>query len=622
MRPTLIIVQTLIILWLGYWVFVPTLRGEWLFDDVNAVLNNPVMHRANGLWTIWFAPPGPDYFPLKDSVQWLQWQLFGATTHGYHVTNLALHLVSALLVWRLLAVLGVRLAWVGGLVFAIHPCTVESVAWICELKNTLALPLLLVAMLAYIRHDRVGDGLSYLAAAAAFLASLLCKTSGVMFPCVILLYAWWRHGGIRAPDWKKSAPFFAISLALGLVTVTFQHHVPPGGEAIESLDPLSRLLCAGLCLAFYIAKFFLPIQLTIVYYRWDVQAAIGWEITCWLLITASVAWLATRRGTWARHTLFGYLFFLINLLPVLGFVRMTWTRYAWVADHFLYLPMIGLIGVAVAAVGDAYTRHARERLFISAGVAVFTLFLAVQTHDYSRYFSRSLDLWGNNLDLNPGSWLGRNNLAVAFAANGQPANAIRQIELSLQTHPNQALGYINWGNALVQMGRLPEAIDVYQRALALQPDNPLARYQAGHAFAQEERWAEAIEQYRLALRFNPGDATAHSDLAAVLLQIGQVTDAIDEGRQAVALDPEDSDARYNLGIALGQAGQLTDAIVQFEAAAQLNPTDVQSHYNLGVAYLQAGQNDAAWKQFRRVLSLDSRNLQAKRQLERIESSSH
>jgi len=193
-----IILQTALILLLGTWCFLPARMGEWLFDDVNAILNNPVMHRASGLWTIWFAPPGPDYFPLKDSVQWMQWHLFGTATLGYHLTNIALHLTSALLIWRLLFMLGVRLAWLGGLFFAIHPVTVESVAWICELKNTLSLPLLLVAMLAYIRHDRDGDRVFYFIAVIAFLASLLCKTSGVMFPFVILLYAWWRRGKISA----------------------------------------------------------------------------------------------------------------------------------------------------------------------------------------------------------------------------------------------------------------------------------------------------------------------------------------------------------------------------------------------------------------------------------------
>ncbi len=62
------LVQIAVILLLGTWVFIPVRMGEGLFDDVQAVLDNPVMHRATGLWTLWFAPPGPDYFPLKDSV--------------------------------------------------------------------------------------------------------------------------------------------------------------------------------------------------------------------------------------------------------------------------------------------------------------------------------------------------------------------------------------------------------------------------------------------------------------------------------------------------------------------------------------------------------------------------
>ena len=126
----LLALQATAIILAGIWVYAPALHGDWLWDDVVEVSHNPVLREpAGALSRIWFAPEGADYLPLKTTVQWAEWHLWGDHRFGYHVTSLALHLLSALLVWHLFGKLGLRFAWLGGLIFAIHPMTVESVAW-------------------------------------------------------------------------------------------------------------------------------------------------------------------------------------------------------------------------------------------------------------------------------------------------------------------------------------------------------------------------------------------------------------------------------------------------------------------------------------------------------------
>src|ERR1700722_9080479 len=101
------------------WIYLPCLQGTWLWDDGLEVSQNAVLRTAGGWWTPWVHPAGMDYFPLKSSLQWVEWNLWGANPLGYHLVNLALHFLSALLVWRLLHRLGVRWAFVGGLLFAV-----------------------------------------------------------------------------------------------------------------------------------------------------------------------------------------------------------------------------------------------------------------------------------------------------------------------------------------------------------------------------------------------------------------------------------------------------------------------------------------------------------------------
>src|SRR5665213_1817630 len=136
----------------GGWVFSPAWRGGWLWDDSLEISQNALLRTPAGLGKIWFSRAGMDYFPFKSSVQWVLWHVWGDQPAGYHLTSLGLHILSAFLFWRLLAKMGMRLAWLGGFFFVVHPLGVESVAWISELKNTLSLALLLGAMIFYLNY--------------------------------------------------------------------------------------------------------------------------------------------------------------------------------------------------------------------------------------------------------------------------------------------------------------------------------------------------------------------------------------------------------------------------------------------------------------------------------------
>ena len=142
------LLRALLILAAGFWAFSPALQGDWLMDDDFYVTQNALLHDPARLWKIWFAPGSLiEYYPLEATLQAIQWHLWHYATLGYHLTNVILHLIGALLVWKLLSKFGLRFAWLGGLLFAIHPTAVESVAWISEFKNTLSLPPFLLARL-------------------------------------------------------------------------------------------------------------------------------------------------------------------------------------------------------------------------------------------------------------------------------------------------------------------------------------------------------------------------------------------------------------------------------------------------------------------------------------------
>ncbi|HEV3270544.1 MAG TPA: glycosyltransferase family 39 protein, partial [Candidatus Methylacidiphilales bacterium] len=292
--------QAVLIVAAGLWVFWPALHGDWLWDDDQLISNNFQLHTPGDLWNIWFAPGSQrDYYPLEQSALWIEWRLWHNDTLGYHIVTLVLHLLNALLVWRLLGKLGLRLAWLGGLLFAIHPVQVESAAWAAELKNTLSLPPLLLAMGFYLDYEESKKPKDYFLAIVLFLAALLCKLTVVMFPVVILLYAWWKRGRIGWNDLKTSAPFFVLSLAAGLIIILSGvwdvqfNHLDPGD--IPAGGFLARLALVGQEIAFYLSKSFLPVGLLPIYPKWAVDAWSPVDYLPWPILGGAAWWFWTKR---------------------------------------------------------------------------------------------------------------------------------------------------------------------------------------------------------------------------------------------------------------------------------------------------------------------------------------
>ena len=127
-------------------VYQPAWRGGFVWDDDIHLLNNPVL-KPGGVFRTWVPGTYVNYWPLTFTVYWVEYQLWGLAPLGFHLVNIALHALSAILIWRVLALLRVPGALLAAALFALHPVNVESVAWITQLKNTLSLALTLLSVL-------------------------------------------------------------------------------------------------------------------------------------------------------------------------------------------------------------------------------------------------------------------------------------------------------------------------------------------------------------------------------------------------------------------------------------------------------------------------------------------
>ena len=606
----------------------------FIWDDDGYVQNNPTLRTPDGLRDIWFRIGAiPQYYPLVHSTFWAEYQLWGLDPRGYHVTNVALHALSAVLAWRLLARLAVPGAWLAAAVFAVHPVEVESVAWVTERKNVLSLACALASLLVYLRAappeappgTRPAPLWRYAAALALYAAALFSKTVTASVPAVLLVVYWWKRGRLALRDVAWLAPFFAAGLALASVTVWMERNHVGAAGAEWQLTPIERGLIAGRALWFYAGKLVWPHPLAFFYPRWTIDAHAGWQYAfpAAAAILVAALWLARRRI--GRGPLAAVLVFAGVLVPALGFFDVFPFRYSFVADHFQYHASVAAIAGLVAAATIAIGTRA-PRIAAIAGALVLVALAAAAARQVANY--RDLPtLYASVIRANPESWAAYNNLGKYLQNEGRYDEARDLLEQALRLAPHQARIRNNLGAALTSLGRLDDAERELRRALldaGEDIDRADARVYLGVALIRQGRYEEAVQELRNADRIRPADAWTLYNLGVALAASGDLEGGSAQVRASLALDPASAERQHELGAMRRALGDSAGAVAAFAEAVRLAPTDsaaradlADAHNALGIAQGGRGDLAGARREFEAALAIDPRHALARENLRRL-----
>ncbi|MGA2139970.1 MAG: tetratricopeptide repeat protein [Verrucomicrobiia bacterium] len=548
--------QALGLVLVTFLAYQPVWHAGFIWDDDDHLTANPAMTAPDGLRMIWSSLAVSRYYPLTLTTFWVQRQLWGLNPLPYHLVNVALHSINAVLIFLLLRRLRVRAAWLAAMLWAVHPVNVESVAWITELKNTQSGVFFFLALLCFLRFETEGGRHWYSRALLCGLAALLSKPSTVVLPLALLLCVWWLRGRWSRTDLLRVVPFFVMALGMSAVAIIEQRGwIVKAGTTEWTLGMAERFVIAGKVVWFYAAKLLWPVPLAFIYPRWDVTSRswLSWAPLAGLVAIGLLLW-GWRRKSWARAALFGCGYFVAALLPVLGFLDVFYFRYAFVADHFQYLAGVGVIALVVGAAATGLERVGRWGRDVGLfAAAASLLLLGASTWKQAHIYQDRGTLWRDTVAKNPNAWMAQYNLA-------------------------------NWRS---QEGRIPEAIALYEEALRLKPDFADAQYNLALTFWETGRTQEAIDHYELALRIRPGSAATHYNLAVALEKAGRIQEAITHYEQAVRLKPNLAVLHYGLGVALENVGRTPEAIAQYEQTLRISPGFIEARGAL--ARLQAGQ---------------------------------
>ena len=636
--------------------YFPATKAGFVWDD-SIVTTSEAVREWSGLRQLWFETGTtyhPDntreghFWPVVYSTFWLEHKLWGFQPLGYHLVNVLLHFANCWLIWRLLRRLAVPGAWLAAAVFAVHPVHVEAVVWVIARKDQLSTLFCLVAALAWLRFAESPRAGRYAGAMAAFVAGLLSKTMAATLPAALLVAQWWKRGRASAADILRLLPFFAVGLGIALSDMFFYQ---ARESASFTFSAVERLLIASRAVWFYLGKLLWPVDLAVVYPRWEFEPS---SLQAWLWPAAAVAAAALLwrlRGRVGRGPLAGAAFFVLTLSPVLGVVNNTYMQWSFVADRYQYLASLGVIAVVAGAAARAAERLSgfQRKAALGAGVAVLAA-LGTLTWRQAGIYRDNVTFHSHIVSINPDARDAHLNLGAALSDVGRHEEALEAARVAIEQRPEYAGAYANAGHALIDLGRLEEAEAILRRGREVDPGHRNTIRNLASALERLERFGESLALYDEWLDFDPANEQALVGRGGVLLRMGRNEEALaflkrevarlpdaapgrgadardlhrarlrvqmavaagklgraeevaDQRRRALARAPDRPEPLHDLGETLREEGRLEEAIEWYGLAIELEPEFPLAYAAMGDALFALGRHDEAMERLLRAESL-------------------
>ncbi len=586
------------------------------YDDSDYVSANPQV--LNGLTkdgVIWAFTTNrsANWHPLTWLSHMLDCQLFGANPGRMHLMNLILHLANTLLLFAVLRKMTdsttstssgqasspqAGALWPSAFVasaFALHPMHVESVAWIAERKDVLSTLFLLLTLAAYVSYAKRRGIIRYTLTLLLFALGLLAKPMLVTLPALLLLLDYWPLERIREQRTEnrkrktegvfqklsavqliiEKIPFFALSVASSVITFLVQL----SGSAVAHIDilPLKvRIANAFLSYARYIGKLFWPQNLA-VFYPFDADSSAFWQVAMCVLLLIVISIFVIRFGRNRKYLPVGWFWFVVTLLPVIGFVQVGLQGYA---DRYTYIPYIGLFIMIAWGLPDLLSNWPQQKVALGLSMAIALTTLAICTHRQVSYWNNNLTLFSHAIEVTQNNYIAHNNRGVFYDNLGRYQDAIEDYKQAVKINTDYSEAYYNLGIACGKIGRRQDEIDAYKQAIRIKPDYAKAYCNLGVACDDLGRRQEAIEAYRQAIRIKPDYATAYLNLGVTYYRLGRYQDAVEPYKQAIKIQPGFVLAHYNLGVAYSVAGDKNSALEEYKILKTLDAEKANELFKL------------------------------------------
>ena len=616
-------------------IYSNTFNSPFVLDDLRKIEENPSI-RVSQLSLTEIVKAGfqsAKARPIAFMTLALNHSLHKYDVYGYHVVNVAIHILTGFFLYLFLAttlkISSIQpryshphlIAFFAALIWLVHPIQTQSVTYIVQRMNSMASLFFILSFLFYaygrLTDDNKKKCIWFSASTIVWLLSLGCKQITAILPLLVFLYEWYFFQDLNKEWFKKRLKYLlGISAFFILLFLIYTGFSP--WEKIQSLHDFAqheftiteRLLTQFRVVIYYISLIFLPLpsRLNLDYDFVLSQSLINPISTLLSLVAiAGIIALAVYLAKKERLISFCVLWFFGTHL-----IESSILPLAIIFIHRNYLPsmMVCLIPVVLTY------RYIKLDWLKVGLLSLLVVGLSVWTYQRNRVWQNKVTLWSDVVKKSPGKARPHFNLGAAFSEQKRDEEAIPLYQRALEINPKLAQPHINLGEALERHNKIEEAAEHYRAALQIKPDLPEAHNNIGSILAKQGRTEEAIQSYQNALKIRPHFALAHFNLAHTLVENGKVEQGIRHYYQAIRFKPEYAEAHNNLGGVFIKLGETEKAIKHYIAALQIDPNLVEAYNNLGITLMQKGNIEAAIKQFQKALQLKPGFILAQNNLKR------
>jgi Flp pilus assembly protein TadD len=531
----------------SYW---QVFSAGYIWDDEAYILENSNLKTNLGLLRTWTEyDSNPQYYPVLFSLLWVEFKLWATSPFGYHAVSIAIHSANCILIYFLLKRLQLKVAWFVAALFAVHPINVDSVAWAAEQKNLFAMFFGLLTCLQWDDFIYRKRNHNWLLALTFFSAALLSKTAICTLPLLLLLWAWFKRLKFpRATLFLRLAPFFLLAFLDGLANISIEKRLASKFNGEWNLPPdlnlIQHIILPFQCLAIYVSKILLPINLSPVYDRF--APVLNFKtITLVLCLAFASAVLWIFRNRISRGVVFGVIWFVVTLLPALGFSNGAYFQFSFVADHFTYFSVIGLI-TAISIIIENQLRKRNLSHVETILATVLIVWLGALTYYHTGVYHNQVTFWNRVEELSPNSDTAHTSLGTAFLYDGKLKEAESEFHRALQIRPGRVEALNNLALVHLKSGDTDSALPLLKKAVKLSPTYSEARWNLANIYADRGLINEAIENLLADIVIEPS-SESFLQLGKQYIRLGNFVAASHFLRRSLAMKEENPVCHALLG---------------------------------------------------------------------------
>jgi len=628
----------------------------FVWDDKTTIEENPVIREFSlsnirSMFSIQY-----NIREFFNPTRWLAYaaiyRFFGLDAGAYHAASLLLHIIDAVLVFVLLMKISranIFVSFVAGMLFAIHPTRVESVAWATQLKDQLYALFFLLSFLAFISYRRGDNKRYYMISFILYALSLMSKPTASTLPLLLVLWDYYEHSKFKKIFILDKIPFLVLIIPMALMVITVRNAaLKDSGLEISDVEKMrpffSRALLTINSVSFYLHKTIYPRALSALYPYPEDISILSWKYYVPVIVFVLILGACIVSLRYTKKVFFGFFFFLIVISPHSQIVAHGGYSYV---DRGTYIPLVGFFWIFAYFLYQ-FWKMQKFRLagrigcvLLLAGVFGALSFLSFKR---TEVWKDNMALWKSVLEYDPNCGRAHYYLGAAYRSAGDQENALKHYARSIELDPDAVSPRMHTANIYYEKGDFNKALEFYREVLKKRPKKYAALLNVGNIFRRRKDYERAIDFYTRAIESKPDVPDAYVNLGGVYQELGRPEDAaqyygkalelrrenfealyhyaqlsaslgrhkeaLKKAKKALSLKPDHSEARLLAARCYINLSQYNKAIKELEQLLERNPENTAAHFTLGLVYQKLGFLDLAVKYYERAIEIDEHNVEA------------